>query len=145
MCVKRHAPVIVVFSMLGCPPPLYRPAYAHTSAPGKATSCANLAGTDSTIYDIGAIKEKPQPRVVATLTYPPEAARQRIHGRVVVSTVVNSDGTFDQSSIVVVESVHPLLDAEAKRFVSASRLWPACRSGQPVRVRMNVPVVFDKP
>jgi TonB family protein len=141
MFMKRHAPLIVALSMFACPPP----AYKHTSAPGKPTSCANLSGTDNTIYDISAIKEKPTPRVVAILRYPPEAERQHIHGRVVVSTVVNSDGTLDQSSIVVVESVHPLLDAEAKRFVSESRLWPACRSGQPVRVRMNVPVVFDRP
>jgi TonB family protein len=60
-----------------------------------------------------------------------------------VSTVVNNDGTIDQSSTAVVHSVHPLLDAEAQRFVSEARLWPACRSGEPVRVRMTVPVVFD--
>jgi TonB family protein len=60
-----------------------------------------------------------------------------------VTAVVNVDGTIERQSVAVTQSVHPYLDAEAQRFVKDATLWPACRNGQPARVRILVPVVFE--
>jgi TonB family protein len=102
-----------------------------------------VVNADSTVYDTAAVAERPTAHLISPLTYPPEAEHKHIQGRVLVGATVNSDGTIEQTSVTVLHSVHPLLDAEAERFVKAATLWPACRNGQPVRVRIAVPVVFD--
>lgn len=124
----------------GCMPPR---GSAGAPKPAQATSCANLVNADTTVYDTADVAERPTVRLVSPLTYPPEAERKHIHGRVLVGATVNSDGGIEQTSVTVLHSVHPLLDAEAERFVKTATLWPACRHGQPVRLRVSVPVVFD--
>lgn len=131
---------IVSVAMLGCPP---APRSISAPQPAQATSCANRASADTTVYDTADVAEQPRARVVPQLAYPPEAQRRHIQGRVVVGATVNGDGTIDQSSVTVLHSVDPLLDAEAQRFARGATLWPACRNGEAVRVRIAVPVVFD--
>jgi TonB family protein len=102
-----------------------------------------VASVDTTLYDTTQVYERPTARFLPQLTFPEGADRRRDHGRVVVTAIVNADGAIDQSSIAITQSVHPLLDAAARRFVSGATLWPACRQGAPVRVRIAVPIVFD--
>jgi len=107
------------------------------------TSCISGIGADTTVYSITDIDEKPVFRRAFLLTYPREALRNKIQGRVVVTAIVNSGGNIDQSSVAVVRRVHPLLDDEARQIVSSATLWPACRNGHPVRMRMEVPFDFQ--
>ena len=44
--------------------------------------------------------------------------------------------------MVVTQSAHALLDAEARRVVSLATFWPACRDGAAVRARIAVPISF---
>jgi TonB family protein len=108
----------------------------------EPTSCVSAIGADTTVYDVSQIDEKPVFRTALKLTYPAQALHERIQGRVVVAAVVNAGGDVDQSSVRIVRHVHPLLDDEARRIVASATLWPACRNGQAVRMRMAVPFDF---
>ena len=75
------------------------------------------------------------------IQYPNEALKQGIQGRVVVSFVVEKDGTL--SNVKIVRSVNPSLDAEALRVVEAMPDWiPGKQDGKFVRVKFNVPISF---
>lgn len=78
------------------------------------------------------------------LRYPDEARQKSIDGhRVLVSFVVDKDGTID--SITVLRSLDPLLDEEAVRLVSTMPKWqPATLRGKVVRERYVLPVDFEK-
>ena len=75
------------------------------------------------------------------IKYPVEAQENGIQGRVVVSFVVEKDGSL--SDMRVARSVSPELDAEALRVVSSMPKWnPGMNKGKYVRVKYNVPVSF---
>ncbi|MBO4607484.1 MAG: energy transducer TonB [Prevotella sp.] len=73
--------------------------------------------------------------------YPPVAEENGIQGRVVVSFVVEPDGSI--SNVQVVRGVDPSLDKEAVRVTKAMPKWqPGKQNGQAVRVKYNLPVTF---
>ncbi len=75
------------------------------------------------------------------LIYPPDALSLNISGKVLVNFIVAPTGNISEISIL--ESVHPLLDAEAYRVVSMMPRWkPAMCSGKPVPVSFGVPINF---
>lgn len=106
------------------------------------TACDSAASGDTAVYDTTQVTQRPRLRAAPKLTYPADAKRHGVHGRVVVAAVANADGSIDSASVVVVHSVAPALDREARRWVTGLTLWPACRGGHAVRVRLAVPVDF---
>ncbi len=75
------------------------------------------------------------------LRYPPLAQSQRIQGRVVVSFIVNKDGSI--ADIKLEKSVNALLDREALRVIRMMPRWkPGVHNNQPCRTMVAVPVVF---
>ena len=73
--------------------------------------------------------------------YPKEAAKAGIQGRVIVTFVVEKDGSICESKVV--KSVDPSLDAEALRVINAMPNWkPGKQNGKEVRVKYTVPVAF---
>ena len=73
--------------------------------------------------------------------YPVVAQENGVQGRVVVSFVVERDGSI--TDVRVVRSVDPSLDREAARVVSSMPRWtPGKQNGSAVRVKYNVPVSF---
>jgi TonB family protein len=75
------------------------------------------------------------------LRYPQDAIALGIQGRVVVDFIVEKDGSV--SNVQVTKSVHHLLDDEALRVIKVSPKWkPATVRGEPVRVKISVPVEF---
>lgn len=75
------------------------------------------------------------------IKYPSICSDYGIQGRVVVSFVVNKDGSIDQ--VEVVSGVHERLDAEAIRVVKSMPAWtPGEMQGQKVRTRFQLPVTF---
>jgi TonB family protein len=113
-----------------------------TSPSHGPTSCAGSRGDDPTVYDTTQVDEKPIARSGPPLHYPTEARSRRIQGRVLFSLIVDATGLINPSSIVLVQRVHPDLDAEARRWVDHASFWPGCLSGRPVRVRVLIPVDF---
>jgi TonB family protein len=108
----------------------------------EPTSCAAVKSADSTIYDTSQVSEPPVPRSVPALEYPAEARKKKVHGRAVVIAVVGADGVVEPPSVTIAVSAHALLDAEARRVVSAATFWPACREGAAVRARIVIPFDF---
>lgn len=79
--------------------------------------------------------------VAQQVNYPALAVEKNIEGMVVVSFVVEKDGSL--SNVKVVRSVHPLLDREALRVIGAMPRWtPGKQNGKEVRVQFNLPVDF---
>jgi periplasmic protein TonB len=75
--------------------------------------------------------------------YPQEASDNNIRGTVILTFVVEKDGSVGEINIV--KGVHPLLDSVAIKVVSASPKWsPGLQRGQPVRVRFLIPIMFSK-
>ena len=73
--------------------------------------------------------------------YPVVAQENGVQGRVVVSFVVERDGSITDGKVV--RSVDPSLDKEAARVVKSMPRWiPGKQNGQAVRVKYNVPVAF---
>jgi len=76
------------------------------------------------------------------LKYPPQAAKAKRKGRVVVAFIVNTDGTI--SGERVLHSADPLLDAEAMRVVRMMPKWePGIENGKHCRTMVSVPIVFE--
>ena len=76
------------------------------------------------------------------LCYPAEAQRGGIQGKVVVSFIINRDGSI--SSPKIEQSVHPLLDREAMRVVKIMPRWkPGKENDKPCRTLFAIPIVFQ--
>ena len=77
----------------------------------------------------------------ANVNYPADCREAQIQGRVLVSFVVEKDGSIKNATVV--KGVHPLLDAEARRVISAMPKWkPGMQHGTPVNVEFTIPVNF---
>lgn len=75
------------------------------------------------------------------LRYPPSAQSRRVQGKVVVSFIVNKDGTIAEAKVV--KSVDPMLDYEAMRVVRMMPKWkPGVQMGSPCRTMFAIPIVF---
>ena len=75
------------------------------------------------------------------IKYPVVAEENGIQGRVIVTFVVERDGSI--TDVKVVKSVDPSLDKEAARVVKSMPKWqPGKQNGSAVRVKYTVPVQF---
>ena len=75
------------------------------------------------------------------LQYPTTSAENGIQGRVVVSFVVNTDGSISDAKVI--RGVDPHLDKEALRVISKMPKWtPGKQNGKPVRCAFNLPLRF---
>lgn len=75
------------------------------------------------------------------VVYPPVAIQNNIQGRVVVSFIIEKDGSV--SNVELKYGVDPLLDAEALRVVKAMPSWtPGKINGKPVRTLYALPITF---
>lgn len=113
-----------------------------------ANDLQRVTSTDDDVYEV--VEKMPKfPGGIAELMkylssnikYPVEAHKAGIQGRVVVSFIVNKDGTVKDAKIV--RSVDKSIDAEALRVISAMPKWqPGYQDGKAVSVRYTVPVTF---
>ena len=75
------------------------------------------------------------------IKYPVVAEENGVQGRVIVTFVVERDGSI--TDVRVVKSVDPSLDKEAARVVKSMPKWqPGKQNGSAVRVKYTVPVQF---
>jgi TonB family protein len=108
----------------------------------RPTSCAGLAGSDSTVYDSSQVTERPRLLSAPELIYPGMQRELGIAGRVIVDVIIAADGWPELNSAQISRKVDPGLDNEALNWIGGASYWPACREGQPVRVRIAQPVDF---
>lgn len=74
------------------------------------------------------------------ITYPDLARKAGIEGRVIVQFIVDETGQV--TSAEVVRGIGGGCDEEALRAVRSVRFKPGIQRGQPVKVKMSVPVTF---
>ncbi len=77
----------------------------------------------------------------SNIKYPVVAEENGVQGRVIVTFVVEKDGSI--TDVRVVKGVDPSLDKEAQRVVKSMPKWiPGKQNGAAVRVKYTVPVTF---
>ena len=75
------------------------------------------------------------------IKYPQVPQESGIQGRVIVSFVIEPDGSL--SNFIVTRNIDPLLDAEALRVVQSSPKWtPGKQRDVPVRVRCSISINY---
>ena len=75
------------------------------------------------------------------LTYPKEAVKNGIQGKVFVTFVVEKDGKI--TNVKALRGIGGGCDEEAVRVISMMPNWvPGKQKGKPVRVQFNIPVQF---
>lgn len=73
--------------------------------------------------------------------YPKEIGETCAQGRVIISFIIEKDGSITEPTVV--KSIHPALDKEALRVVRSMPKWtPGSQNGVRVRVKYVIPVTF---
>jgi TonB family protein len=116
-------------------------------APQPVSAPADPASPLLVRPDIYSDSDRIQPPVAVQREVPPwrppdVAARQATH-QGWVEIIVDEQGAVEQASIV--DSVHAAYDAALLEAVRKWRYRPATRNGQPVRYRLQTPVVLRPP
>ena len=79
--------------------------------------------------------------LASNVKYPAAAEKAGTQGRVIVTFVVEQDGSIGEPTVT--RSVSPELDAEAVRVINAMPNWkPGTQNGKAVRVKYTVPINF---
>lgn len=109
--------------------------------------------TDSTVYNFMSMESPPMyPGGMSNLyqflgeniKYPSEALTKDVQGKVMVSFVVEKDGTLND--IKVERKLGAGTDEEAVRVLKLSKRWnPGMQNGKAVRVKYKIPIKFTKP
>jgi TonB family protein len=75
------------------------------------------------------------------IRYPSAAREKHIQGRVILTFVVEADGSL--SSFKILRGVSPDIDAEALRVMAISPKWePGIENSEKVRVQYSIPISF---
>lgn len=107
------------------------------TAPSTETiPVAGLAANDNTPEIIGG-----KGALYLQINYPYKARVKGIEGRLKLKFTITRNG--DVRQIEVKESLHPLCDSAAIQGLRAVRFRPAERDGEPVPVRMSLPIRFE--
>lgn len=127
------------------PPPV--PASDSTSIDSNST--AQETG-DSAVFEFQSMTNPPTypggmdsfyKTIASSLTYTKEAVEKKLQGSVLLSFIVEKDGTV--SDVKVTRGLGSGLDEEAIKAVKMSKKWnPGKQDGKPVRVKYNIPVKF---
>ena len=114
----------------------------------KESNAEGEASNSNKAYDV--VDEMPQfpggpsklfEFLAKNIRYPAEAEKAGAVGRVIVSFVVEKDGSI--SNAKAVKAIHPALDAEALRVINGMPKWtPGKQNGEATRVKYVVPVNF---
>ena len=79
--------------------------------------------------------------VAKNVIYPKEAIEKEIDGRVLVSFIVEKEGSINE--VKVMKGIGGGCDEEAVRVISAMPKWmPGKQEGKPVRVSYMMPITF---
>lgn len=102
----------------------------------KVQSITELGITDRTPHIVGGVGS-----LYLHINYPQEALRQGIEGQLALEFTVQRDGSV--ADLEVVESLHPLCDSAAVEGVRSVEFIPAKRDGEPIPIRLHLPVKFQ--
>jgi len=138
--------LIVVLGVVACSDSVAPTASSENPAsPSGETSTAGEPGASDEVYV--EVEQRPECGGVQALAkhiqYPELAREAGIEGRVFVQFVVDENG--DVTDPTVTKGVHETLDAAALSAVQELECKPGQVRGEPVKVRMTLPVTFALP
>ncbi len=106
---------------------------------------------DNKVYNSELLEVKPQfnggleafyKYIAEAIEYPSYEQRRNIEGRVILSFVIEKDGSL--SKVEILKGVSDGINQEAVRVIENAPKWEAGRQrGQAVRVSMNIPIYFQ--
>ncbi len=127
-----------------------------THNPGEAVStdpAGNGVGVvpDNSVHTLDGLEFMPEPIGGAAawakflgknLRFPPAAQEDGVSGRVILSFIIEKDGSL--SSIAVDRPAGHGFDEEALRVLKLAKAWkPGMQNGRPVRVKYEIPINFQ--
>src|SRR6266576_4586732 len=124
----RRVPSLLMMLLSGCA--TQRSAGSANVAAPPLASCQSNPSSDTTVFDTTQVSRRPEVLSGPNLTYPDELRRHRISGRVVLSMIINADGTLEQRSIERVRSDDPAFEESAIGYLREAVFSPGCREGR---------------
>lgn len=112
------------------------------SGPSELSLAAPSAPTGG-LFEPGAPAFDKPPQVLTRLDpyYPPSARRTGTEGQVLVRVLVDENGRVENADVIRSEPAG-VFDAAALKAIRGWRFSPAQRAGQPVAVRIDIPISF---
>ncbi|MFB6273605.1 MAG: energy transducer TonB [Salinibacter sp.] len=102
----------------------------------KVRSITELGLTERTPNIVGGIGN-----LYLHIKYPQKALQEGIEGQLALEFTVQRDGSV--ANVEVVDSLHPLCDSAAVEGIRSVQFVPAKRSGEPIPLRLHLPVQFQ--
>ena len=133
------------FTAVDVPPPDAAAALPAEPLPGPTAAPAPIgppAPPPAAPMDVRLVEDPPVLLSHPSPGYPELLRRAGIEGSVTVEAVLDTAGRVERGSIRVVASTQALFVSDATALVLGSRYRPARFGGRPVRVRIQVPVIF---
>jgi periplasmic protein TonB len=158
--IERYIPPVVVDSLITGEKPTVTTDDALTQ-PSEVLTEVNATGigedllsgqggteTDEPLFIVevmptfkGGDIEKFREWVIKRTTYPQLALDKKIQGKVMLTFIIETDGSV--SNVKILKGVDPLIDEEAIKAIEASPRWsPGLQRGKPVRVRYSIGLLF---
>lgn len=113
-----------------------------------ATPALSLAQDASKTYTLAEVETKPSLASVTAFQrivsegYPEDLKRRRMGGIAEVMFVVDASGKVEPSSVEIVDATQPAFGEAAKRALLQAGFKPGKVSGNPVRTKVSLPIVY---
>jgi TonB family protein len=101
------------------------------------------ASTDSGVFSADCVDREPGLKSMDRVRYPESARIREIVGEAVLEFVVDTNGRAEPRSVRLVNAPHPDFARSARTALASARFTPARLSGEPVRCRVRLPIVFQ--
>ena len=120
----------------------------------QACDAGNARGCEAVVVDLTAVVDSTKVFAEAVVDviperlscpnpqYPREMSQANIEGEVLLQFVVETDGRVKRQTIEVVRSTHWAFDAPAKAMIAACIFRPGMVRTTPVRVLVQMPLIF---
>jgi TonB family protein len=108
-----------------------------------AAGAPAVAATDSGVFSADCVDREPSLKAVDPVRYPEGPRIRGIVGEALVEFVVDTNGRAELRSVQVVQATHPDFATTARSVLASARFAPARLSGEVVRCRVRLPVVFQ--
>lgn len=109
--------------------------------PLGTTTDSSMTEPENSIVDVSLLSEVPTVLARVAPLYPAHLKKDNVQGEVVVSFVVDRDGSV--TDLQVFRSSDPRFDASACEALKQWKFKAGTKDGVPVRVRLTMPIVFS--